>query len=108
VLGANKAWAFSPRTADWETDAQTKAALRERLQHTNGVTQYDVWHAHKNRLDRQFADQIRDCSGVTIHAHPQYGATHFLLDRMILSGEFQALIPPDPGVPAVTSESVGD
>jgi hypothetical protein len=106
LLGAKKAWAFSPRTADWETDVQAKAALRERLRQSNGVTQYDVWHAHRNRLDREFADQIRDCPGVTVHAHPKYGATHFLLDRMILSGEFQSLLPTDTRMAGVTSPSL--
>ncbi len=105
LLGATKSWAFSPRTANWDTDAEVKAALRERLQESNGVTAYDVWYAHKNRLDKDFADAIRDCPGVTAHAHTKYGATHFLIDRMILTGEFQAMLPPDPGVAAVMTPS---
>ncbi len=101
-LHANKVWAFSPRTADWSTDAVAKSALRERLLTTNGQTAYEIWYALKNRLDRKFAETISDCPGVNVHAHSAYGSTHFLLDRMIESGEFQALLPPDPGVPAAT------
>lgn len=105
LLGAKKVWAFSPRTADENTDSQAKAHLRERLQQSNGITQYEIWYAHKNYHDRLFAEQIHDCSGVTVHAHPKYGSTHFLLDRMVLNGEFQPLIPPNLEVASVTSSS---
>jgi hypothetical protein len=109
LLGAKKAWAFSPRTADWATDAEAKAALRERLQQENGVTEYEIWHGHKNRLDRDFARAVGDCPGVSIHAHTGYGATHFLIDRMIRSGEFQKLLPPNTDVtaPMLTTQSDG-
>lgn len=101
-LRAAKAWAFSPRTADWATDAAAKDALHNRLSSPNGVTDYEIWFAAKNRLDRRFAEAIRDCPGVNVNAHAAYGSTHFLLDRMIESGEFQSLLPPDPGIPAAT------
>lgn len=106
LLGAKTVWAFSPRTADWETDTQAKAALRERLERGNGITQYEIWYAHKNRLDHEFADQLRHCAGVNVHAHPKFGSTHFLLDRMVLSGEFQPMIPPNREVTAVTTPSL--
>ncbi len=101
-LNANTAWAFSPRTADWATDKAAKTALRHRLSTANVRSRYEIWYASRNRLDRQFAEGISDCPGVHIHPHTAHGGTHFLLDRMIETGEFQSLLPPDPGVPEVT------
>lgn len=103
LLGAKKAWAFSPRTADWATDAAAKAALHKRLSQSNGVTEYELWYARRNRLDRKFAEAVSDCSRVNVHVHARHGGTHFLLDRMIQSGEFQALLPADPGVAGISS-----
>lgn len=105
-LRAKKAWAFSPRTADGATDAEAKQALRERLSTTNGSTAFEIWYAARNRMDRHFAENVGDCPGVTVHPHRLYGGTHFLLDRMIESGEFQRLLPPDPGIAAVTPPSM--
>lgn len=108
-LKANRAWALSPRTADWATDVEARKTLRQRLSTTNGVTAYDIWYAARNRLDRKFAENIGDCPGVQVHPHRDHGSTHFLLDRMIESGEFPRLLPPDPGVTAaIPSGAVAD
>lgn len=104
LLRAKTVWAFSPRTAvtDRAADIAAQQALHDRLVEDNHVTDYQLWYARRNRQDRNFAEVLRDCPGVRLREHTGHGATHFLLDRMILHGEFQTLLPPDPGVTAVT------
>lgn len=106
LLRVKKVWALSPRTsvAERRADAAAKAALQERLAVHNGVTEYEVWYARGNRYDRLFAEGLSGFPRLTLHPHAGHGRTHFLFDKMIRSGEFQALLPPDPGA-AVTASS---
>lgn len=99
LLGATKVWAFSPRTSSptREEDDEARKELRDRLLTYNGVTKYEIWYDRKNRADQRFADLLHECEGVTNHPHPGFGGTHFLLNQMVHRGEFQALLPDDPG-----------
>lgn len=104
LLRAKTVFAFSPRTAvtEYAADRAAQQALHDRLLEDNHVSDYQLWYARRNGQDRQFAMVLSDCPGVRLQEQTRHGATHFLLDRMILHGEFQPLLPPDPGIAAVS------
>lgn len=96
-LQVKQVWAFSPRTScpTHEQDAVSRRELRDHLQDDNGVTRYDIWYDRLNRFDKSFSENLRECPGVTVHAHHGFGGTHLLLAHMVETGEFQTLLPPD-------------
>jgi hypothetical protein len=93
ALRARKVWAFSPRTATPGGDEESKALLYERLARSNGVTEYEIWFAPENKLDRAFADRLAGCPGLTLRPYEGCGATHFLLNHLADEGRLRSLFP---------------
>jgi hypothetical protein len=66
LLGANKVWAFAPRTARLTTADAAKAFLKKQLLAGTGATEYVIYYSPANTRDRAFAEYFSQCPGVVL------------------------------------------
>ncbi len=86
-------WAFSPRTVRLNGSDEAMARLRSLLSEYNGVTRYSIWYSALNKRDREFADWLADCPGVTVHLQNETGDSHSLLMHLASTGRLRTILP---------------
>jgi hypothetical protein len=87
-------WAFSPRCAHPGGAQEAKMRLKQLLSNYNGITRYHIWYSALNQRDKQFADLLRDCPGVTLHPYRETGSDHYLIRYLAEKGVLRAILPP--------------
>jgi len=86
MLAAKKVWSLAP-AGSWGLDL-----LKDLMDESNGVTQYDIYYSVDEPKDKRFAEALQNYPGVTLIRRDEHG--HLMIRGLLKSGELPTLFPP--------------